>query len=641
MSKRYSLFIATLALAGAAAGQTQVDLKTQSKSVDFSAASSTKPFETGVTLPSACAVGQMYFLTSAASGLNSYGCVSTNTWAQQSGGAQSTIIKSSGTLVGSSGVIDISAGLGGLLATSYNGQEISVQLSVDTSVIPTRADEQAGTVLFCSSTSLGAPGLAYACSMTPTLTAYTTGMVINWNPNVNNSGGATTLDVDTLGAISILEADGVTVPGSSTIVAGQLYQLWYDGTVFRLLAPPPGQSGGMSGSGAFAANAEYSTSRAMDSTYCPGWLGTFVGSSALTFTLAAPIPGCAIGLQNNTSQPMTIDVTTNAVTLNEQTSNGTIPACASPANGCPVVLIKANGATSWDSSDGGFPAQVRTFSTTQTQDATWCNPNGPPDLIVGAGSGITFNLAATPVAACSFIVQNSSNSGTLTINGNGNTIDGVASNVVLPANTGIGASSVTIWTNGAGNYSTSGNNTNAGNLSAGTVAAARGGAGTVTGALKANGSGTVSQAACADLSNGAGGCSMSITAGGALSGTLPSPSLVTKYQTFLCEPGLGDGSNAMTQATYLQSGCFNEFGATFTITGVWCYTDNAGTSTLNITNGAGTALLTGTIACGNTFPGAAGTQSGTITIANGDGIKFTFAADGISKQTTWMIAGTR
>lgn len=51
---------------------------------------------------------------------------------------------------------------------------------------------------------------------------------------------------------------------------------------------------------------------------------------------------------------------------------------------------------------------------------------------------------------------------------------------------------------------------NASNLSSGTVAAARGGAGAISGALKANGSGVVTQAACADLSNGATGCSTTV-----------------------------------------------------------------------------------------------------------------------------------
>src|SRR3954452_345908 len=115
MGNIYTFFLAAVVLTGTAAGQTQVDLKTQSKSVDFSSASSTKPFETGAVLPATCTVGQMYFLTTAPNGLNTYSCSGTNTWTQQVTGIQSTTIKSSGTLVGSRSVVDISAGRGGLL----------------------------------------------------------------------------------------------------------------------------------------------------------------------------------------------------------------------------------------------------------------------------------------------------------------------------------------------------------------------------------------------------------------------------------------------------------------------------------------------------------------------------------------------
>lgn len=52
--------------------------------------------------------------------------------------------------------------------------------------------------------------------------------------------------------------------------------------------------------------------------------------------------------------------------------------------------------------------------------------------------------------------------------------------------------------------------TNATNIASGTLAAARGGAGTITGALKGSGAGVVTQAACADLSNGATGCSTTV-----------------------------------------------------------------------------------------------------------------------------------
>jgi hypothetical protein len=109
-----------------------------------------------------------------------------------------------------------------------------------------------------------------------------------------------------------------------------------------------------------------------------------------------------------------------------------------------------------------------------------------------------------------------------------------------------------------------------------------------------------------------------------------------------CGPGLGDGLNAMASGTYLQFGCVNDTGATITITGIHCWTDNAGTSTLNAANNAATALLTGAVTCNSTKAsgGAAGTQSGTTTLANGDAISFTFVADGTSKQTTWTVSFT-
>lgn len=69
----------------AAYAQTLVDLRTQSKSVDFSAASTTKPMKTGTTLPAACGVGEAFFQTNAPAGSNLYLCTSQNSWTLQSG----------------------------------------------------------------------------------------------------------------------------------------------------------------------------------------------------------------------------------------------------------------------------------------------------------------------------------------------------------------------------------------------------------------------------------------------------------------------------------------------------------------------------------------------------------------------------
>ena len=79
--KRYR-FLAGWMLAAAipAFAQTKVDLRTQSKSVDFSGASLTKPVRTGTSLPAACSAGEMIYLTGATPGYNLYYCTAANVW---------------------------------------------------------------------------------------------------------------------------------------------------------------------------------------------------------------------------------------------------------------------------------------------------------------------------------------------------------------------------------------------------------------------------------------------------------------------------------------------------------------------------------------------------------------------------------
>lgn len=75
-----------MAVATLSHAQTQVDLRNQSKNVDFSGAVATKPLKTGTTLPSTCQVGEMFFKSDAAPGANLYGCVAANQWILQASG---------------------------------------------------------------------------------------------------------------------------------------------------------------------------------------------------------------------------------------------------------------------------------------------------------------------------------------------------------------------------------------------------------------------------------------------------------------------------------------------------------------------------------------------------------------------------
>lgn len=235
--KRSVLFLVALT----AFGQTQVDLRNQAKDIDFTGAPATRPIKTGTALPATCTTGDLYFETSAPAGSNLYGCVSTNTFILQSGGGSGgsggpTTIDNNGTVVGADGIVNFIAGGGILNTISNTGSQINIQQGVDTSVILSKATAQNGTPWLCLSAS--GSGTTYTCSLSPTLQAYSSGMPLLWKPDVSGSGGPTTLNVDTLGAVAVKQADGVTDPTIADVLVGRQYWVWYDGSVFRLLTPP-------------------------------------------------------------------------------------------------------------------------------------------------------------------------------------------------------------------------------------------------------------------------------------------------------------------------------------------------------------------------------------------------------------------
>lgn len=65
--------------------QTLIDLRLQSKNVDFSQSQAVIPFPTGTVLPPTCNPGEMFFKSDAPSGTNLYGCSATNVWTQEGG----------------------------------------------------------------------------------------------------------------------------------------------------------------------------------------------------------------------------------------------------------------------------------------------------------------------------------------------------------------------------------------------------------------------------------------------------------------------------------------------------------------------------------------------------------------------------
>ena len=68
---------------GAARGQTQIDLRTQGKNIDFSSAARTRPSKTGTLVPAVCTIGETFVKTDAAAGKNLYICTAVNVWTAQ------------------------------------------------------------------------------------------------------------------------------------------------------------------------------------------------------------------------------------------------------------------------------------------------------------------------------------------------------------------------------------------------------------------------------------------------------------------------------------------------------------------------------------------------------------------------------
>lgn len=100
---RYAPSVVLVLLGNFALAQTQVDLRTQARNVDFSNAAATRPAKVGSTLPVSCTMGEMFFKTDSIAGQNLHLCVGLNTWNQIQGNGSGS---GGGTSI-SSGLIDL------------------------------------------------------------------------------------------------------------------------------------------------------------------------------------------------------------------------------------------------------------------------------------------------------------------------------------------------------------------------------------------------------------------------------------------------------------------------------------------------------------------------------------------------------
>jgi len=263
-----------LAIASAAEAQTLLDLRTQSKSVDFSGASTTKPMKTGMVLPAACGVGEAFFETTAPAGSNLYLCTSQNSWTLQVGAAgltgpagpsgptgptgasgaigrvqnggtnlpvESTLnftgggctddptngrtdcsgagisglnIDVNGSAQGTQATLNLISGTGIIQACANNtgANRVDCTPSLDTSYAASRTLDQAGTDHSIIATSGGA-GAAFVANGSPTFATYTQNQTLSFIASDHSCAAAATLNIDGLGPIAFKKLIGGALVG--------------------------------------------------------------------------------------------------------------------------------------------------------------------------------------------------------------------------------------------------------------------------------------------------------------------------------------------------------------------------------------------------------------------------------------------
>jgi hypothetical protein len=361
------------------------------------------------------------------------------------------------------------------------------------------------------------------------------------------------------------------------------------------------------------------------STSCAPVTATTGGTSGFPFTLgstsisAGSTVTALLGLTVDGVSPTTfsfLDATSSIQTqLNSKANTSSLAAVAtsgaySDLSGTPSIPA-AQVQSDWNASSGDAEILNKpTLGTAAAANSTSFDAAGAAAAAEAASD--PSGSASTAILTAEAFAENASNISSGTLN-----------HARLPA-----LVSVDIPSNAANTSGSAGSLSAASALPSGTTATTQT-AGDTTTKLATDSFATAAATAAISTAEAAAANASNLTSGTVAMARLSLP--------LSCQPGIGDGLNAITAGTYLTTTCRNETGQTWTITSIKCVADS-GSSTCNVTNGAGTGLLTGAITGTSTY--ATGTQSGTTTISPNDYLKITFVADGSSKQIGIDVSGT-
>jgi hypothetical protein len=148
-------------------------------------------------------------------------------------GSASTInIDVAGSLIGAQGTLNFFSGvyINQSCANNVGASRVDCTPDVNTNVIPTfvAVHNDINLCAYSGGTT------AITCTLSgngPALSAYATGQVYTV---VTNAANPVSINIDSIGAISIKLADGSTSPPSGLLIANAPFQVYYDGTVFSV-----------------------------------------------------------------------------------------------------------------------------------------------------------------------------------------------------------------------------------------------------------------------------------------------------------------------------------------------------------------------------------------------------------------------
>jgi hypothetical protein len=291
--------------------------------------------------------------------------------------------------------------------------------------------------------------------------------------------------------------------------------------------------------------------------------GTLTNATGLP--IATGVSGLGTGVATFLATPSSANL---AATVTGETGSGalvfgTSPTLVTPALGTPAsgVLTNATGLPV-----GGISATGTPSSTTFLRgDGTWNTPAGGGNV---SNSGTpTSGQAAEWTSAT--VIQG------VTVTGTGNYVKATSPTLVTPA---LGTPSAIVLTNAT-------------SLPCGAMPALTG-----------------------NVTTSAGSCATTIASGvvaGSMmtNNTVTATQLAAQYSKGSCSVGWGGSGTAFAMTSgddaVTNNACYNDSGVTRTITAVKCRSDNAANTTVLTPTfgsaGTGTAILTGTLTCGNSY----------------------------------------